>query len=468
MTLPSHLKEALERLDTVESTRTYSTHNLELFYKVHTSRIIANKCALRFDMKDNYWRSPEALLIVGYAEQYFQNKFAPVTELRQTLLELAMQLSKSRSKGKFRPTDRSLWRKTEAGYIASLMNQIATESSSYKFSAAAKSVMETHKELKDSKSFAQHFSEFVLSIAKKDTCEEDLQTGLIKRVCFLPYILAGSHEELVKNTQYFAAWYTLFTSTNAYENGGAQSWGPFLGNNSCSDLLDIANQWSQGKSIKEFPMVGFGSQGDEKTDVSKQMPVQELYGFCSLNRRPYLNKKSVAQYADVINFDKEKDKYQDQLADAVGQQVRAHLSSDASLRQKFSAIWRDAKFGLRDNVIPSLDHLEDCRPKGLAPYFKDSDRLWHLTKDEYHKTFDKLDLGFTELDSACAMAYILLDGLFYTKGLAKESNVIDIKSSQEESSKEDSDSTEENIWLVGTGVGSELWSEFQSEGIIRV
>ena len=415
MALIDDLKAAIGQHQSTESVRKHTEHNLQLFYKIHTSRSVANRYKIDFDMRDDYWSVPEACLFAGYADRFFRGKFAPIAELREALLSLAMQLSESRRKGRLEPTNHFLWWNPGKGYVKSMMNSIASEISTYQFSRAATKLIEHHKGLKSHESFGATVAEFARAVATKDDCDEDLNLVFNQRICFLPYLKASSLADLVDRTHFFISWYTLFTSTNAYGHGGAQTWGPFLGNNSCNGLLDIVNQWSKGKTITESPVIGFGSQGNEKSDVSHTMPVQELYGFCSLNQRPYINKRNINEYAAGI----ESTHTGSDVSSRVGQKVREVVSHDIELKSELNTLWKQLKSTCREKIVPSLDHMEDCSLKKLSSVYKDKDRIWHATARAYLEAFDELDLGYSEQDATAAMAHILLDCLYYARSLEK-------------------------------------------------
>lgn len=464
MRLLSDLKTAIDRFNTNDATREFANHNLHLFYKVHTSRLVAEKFAIKFHMREDYWYVPEACVFVGYGDQFFQDKFAPVQELRSALLQLAQHLAASRTSGRFDHTDRALWWNPDKGYVRSVMNRIALEAATYKFGTTHQRLVEVRKEFKEHRSLGAHFIAFVQSIAAKDRCEDDLQISLNRRLCFLPYLGAKDADDLMRRTHYFIAWYSLFSSTNSYSYGGAQTLGPFLGNNSCDELLATVQAWSQGKPILEFPVIGFGSQGTDKSDISHVMAIQELYGFCSLNRRPFVNKTTLAQYRAAIELEAD----QTDVADRVGQQIVEIVNQDQTLKENLNKIWNASQANFRGKIVPSLDHLEGCKPKGLAAIFHDDDRAWHKTEREFADAFERLDTGYGDTDCAAAMAHILLDSLYHSRGKEVELQVAPSFTPNEDLSANEAVSPPSNVWLVGTGQGSELWNEFCAEGVIRI
>ena len=464
MSLKLDLETAINRLENIQNVRKHVEHNLRLFYSIHTSRLVARKFAIKFDMRDDYWFVPEACLFVGYADRYFRNKFVPVSELRETLLSISIQLAGSRRKGVFKPTDLILWWNPEKGYIKSVMNRIAEEASSYRLPKSAQYVFENNKEFRNEKSFSSHFVDFAKYIAAKDNCDEDLRIMFSRRICFLPYINANDIDELTKRSHFFIAWYTMFTSTNSYNQGGAQSLGPFLGNNSCLDLLETVEKWSNGKSMSEYPVVGYGSSGTDQTDISHIMPIQELYGFCSLNQRPYLNKRTYEQFRASM----ESSSVNSMLAHEIGIEVRKILQSDATLRIKLHNLWLEVKTKIRDSIIPGLDNFENSKLKGSTDIFNESDRIWNQTKDQYMEVFDSMNLGYSEIDTAAAMAHTLLDSLYYSISLEKDQEVVTSIADESDKSEKSDSERQSVVWAVGTGHGGEYWDDFVSNNEIRI
>jgi MoxR-like ATPase len=412
-------------------------------------------------MRADHWYLPEACSFVGYANYFFRGRFAPVQELRESLLSLAQQLAQSRASAKFAPESPRLWWDTEKGYVREVCTKIADQVRSYKLHKSARIVAEHQDDLRAHKSFGAHFGEFVESFARKDATDDRLRPSLNMRICFLPYLGAKDIDDLVRRTHFFVSWYTLFTSTNSYNQGGAQAFGPFLGNNSCHGLLETVDQWTKGGEISQFPLLGFGTHDHEKSDLSHIMPVQELHGFCSLNRRPYLNKRTIARYKDGLESEVD-------VPNQVGLKVREILQKQPSLVQSLSSLWREAKAGLKGKVMPSLDQMEICKRKGLASVYKDSDRLWHLTAQEYEKAFDKLDLRYSDIDAATAMAHTLLDSLYYTQSLVEKVASVSTQAESVPNESGEQVASEGRVWLVGTGKGGELWQEFLTDGVVRV
>jgi 5-methylcytosine-specific restriction protein B len=194
------------------------------------------------------------------------------------------------------------------------------------------------------------------------------------------------------------------------------------------------------------------------------MPIQELYGFCSLNRRPYLNKRTSDQYRISLGSTA----VNSALANDVGVEIRKIVQTDDALRIKLNNMWLGGKKGLRENIIPGLDHFENSKLKAASNFFKDSDRIWNRAKEEFTTVFDNINLGYSEIDSATAMAHTLLDSLYYSISLERDQEIVTSLSDDRAETDKGDFRSENTVWTIGTGDGGEYWNSFVSNNEIRI
>lgn len=463
------LKQAIENLDQDKSILDFSLHNLNNFYKVHCSRVIANRYEVQFDMREDFWYVPEACFFAGYAVDTFYKKFSPVVPVRQYLLQLAQGLSNAKRNGAFNKNVRSLWSGIEKGQTADIARSIAQATSRLDFSSVAESIIANRKDIARFGSLNAHFEDYLKQIEVKDTAEDDLRTNLAKRMGILPYLHARNEKELEERTYFFVAWYTLMTSTNSYSMGGAQGLGPILGNNSCNELLKIVNDWYAGFSIEKRPTIGYSSEGQEKSDVSHYTPVTELYGLVSLKNRPQVNKKTASYYLRAFS---DQPNALTIFPDQVGSIVRKLLAEDKSLQERLARLWHDLKIKVRENVGPGLSSIESCDNKTLKPFYREEDSVKSRLHSLYKSTFDSLDLGYSEQDCAAAMWHLVLDAFYYCQSVDAATSVeIDDNEGDEDISTPQSfveSVSGGKIWLMGTGGGGYLWPEFKEKEYVAI
>jgi MoxR-like ATPase len=475
MSLKSDLKIALEQYATNRETSDYVTHNLRNFYSIHCSRIIANQFEIPFDMRKDHWSSAIACFFVGYAHDTFFDEFSPIGPVRRYLLRLAQELTKSRESGAFNSKFPSLWSNTQPGQIRKVTENLLEATLQWNMSDLEPALLPHRKDLSKAGGLVEHFRNYVKEIGIKDTVEEDLQVDLVKRIQFLPYLKAVDESKLLENTYFLVAWYNLFTTSNAYSTGGAQVFGPYLGNNSCNQFLKIANDWFEGKMIKDTPLVAFGSSGDEKKDISLYTPMTELYGYLTLNRRPFFNKKTRSFYGSALN---ELDLPPHELNERAASEIRLLIQSDPQLETFLATLWRQKSLEVRNRIGDKIAKIERCNKKRFQESFQESDRIVHLINRQYQETFDRLNLSYQNSDMAIAMANIILDAYYYKQTQPDSSIAETISDSIDNDSKIDEDTifqanSQENagevrLWLIGTGGGGHLWQEFLKESKIAI
>ncbi len=473
MGIHDDLKKALEKHESDREVADFAVHNLKNFYNIHCSRVIANRYEIPFDMRADHWLSHESCFFLGYAADTFYQKFVPIKPVRGYLLKLSQELGKARKNKTFNPQIRSMWSDIKPGQISNLAGNLSALASKWDMKEFEDNILPYRKDIASAGGLIQHFCAYVDEIARKDTAEEDLRVDLIKRIQFFPYIQAQSDQELRERSLFFIAWYNLMTTSNAYSVGGAQSFGPYLGNNSCNLFLQIVNEWYQGKLIKDTPCLALGSFGQDRVDISHYTPMTELYGYISLNKRPFFNKKTRSSYASALNAP---DLDPDLLNDKAANEIRNYLNTDSHMQQTLSKIWRDRRLEVRDQMGQKGGKIESCSAKGLQSSYIESDRITNHIKDAYIQTFDNLDLGYQPTDMALAMAHLILDAYYY-QNTQTEISTLDNRSigkpvESQESEYTDEDSGKEDaeirLWLIGTGGGGYRWSQFRDENHIAI
>jgi MoxR-like ATPase len=472
MSIRDDLIQAISKFENDSEVAEFVKHNLQYFYNAHCSRIIANRHEVTFDMREDHWRRPEACLFLGYAIEHFYQKFSPVIPVRRYLLHLSAKLRKAREGNLLDPYLKNFWRDVQPGQVTELAQAITKIVQTWEMKDLDAEILPFRKDLAQSGGLVNHFGSFVNSVGQKDTAHDDLRTDLFRRIQFLPYLNAKNEAEWQQNTYFFTAWYNLMTSTNAYNVGGAQAFGPFLGNNSCNRFLQVVNSWYEGKRLDETPFLAYGSSGDNQSDISQYTPMTELYGYISLNRRPFFNKKTRSFYARAVG---DLESSPTNLNENVARDIRKILVGDSQLTVQLCKYWNEGESYSKDATHLKGNKIESCSVKGMHSYHNDSDRIIHAIRKLYSETFASLDLGYSEHDMAAAMGHLILDAYYYQQ-TKNPGTVIEYREENSENSLDDielpSTSLSEyegpRLWLLGTGGGGFMWPTFRDKSFIAI
>jgi MoxR-like ATPase len=475
MSISDDLSQAISKFESDREVAEFVKHNLQYFYNAHCSRIIANRHEVNFDMREDHWRLPEACIFLGYAIENFYQKFSPVIAVRAYLLQLSSNLRDARERNLLNPYLRNFWRDVQPGQVTELAQAITRIAQTWDMKSQDVEILPFRKDLEQSGGLVKHFCRFVEEIGQKDTAQDDLRTDLFRRIQFLPYLKAKTEAEWQNMTYFFTAWYNLMTSTNAYNVGGAQAFGPFLGNNSCNRFLQLVNSWYEGKRIDETPFLAYGSSGDNQSDISQYTPMTELYGYISLNRRPFFNKKTRTYYAKALG---DFDSSPSDLNEITAHEIRKILEREPRLTMQLRQYWHEGKSYSKDATHLKGNKIESCSLKGLLPFHNESDRIIHAIRKLYSETFSTMDLGYSDLDMAAAMSHLILDAYYYQQTKAPGTAVVN-RSDSPESPEESQDETGfpsstspeadgPRLWLLGTGGGGFMWPTFRDQDFIAI
>jgi 5-methylcytosine-specific restriction endonuclease McrBC GTP-binding regulatory subunit McrB len=272
-------------------------HNLVNYFNIHMSKNICNRINVQFCPRDDYWWCHERKLLVFYLNQFFRRKHVKPNLMRKSIYKLASELTNLRKEGLFDHfPERAEDFNENKNNLSELKEILVSKLEKLDWHTEDTDFLEPLK-LGNYSDLREHFIDFVKEeVGYEDEQESTFDVPLAKRIRLFPYLSSDSYENLDDHFLYWAAWYEMLTSTNAYDHGGAQALGPVLGNEKAQDLLGFMNEWSKGKTIEEVPFMSLGSSDFEKVNRSHMTPVSELYGFCSLDKHIFINKAVLSEY----------------------------------------------------------------------------------------------------------------------------------------------------------------------------
>jgi MoxR-like ATPase len=282
---------ALERSNS--ELETLIRHNVQLWMKVHGSYSVAKEKFIEFDPWHHYWFLPERRLLAAFFSANFHNHYAPAHAMREFALQTFQHFQKAREQGE-------------------LGNPVPASEQTAQWDSISKRLKLVAEKLPPSSAYEQlrqHWrnvkfetaSDWLLTMIESSEEEDkrgmgELEPMFVKRLPWFAYADAENLEQVAKRQIFFCSYYTLFTSTNSYKVGGAQSFAPILQNNKTSHLISFLDRWRKGESMQATKFEVQGREKDSFGNYQNQSPIQELYGFLRLSDIPFCNKKNSSAF----------------------------------------------------------------------------------------------------------------------------------------------------------------------------
>jgi hypothetical protein len=442
------LNEAIQNLNENADFEKPVLNNINYFLKIHSSYQICKNNQIDFDFRADYWWKVEVRLIGKYYIEFFGTEFFPPEELRILFFKIFEVAHKIRKTGKLDFVPNFDEEKTTD--IFKKLGKVLSEEFK-KTNIDSKKVREAHpKTFSGFNSISEHLSDFFIKFCS-ESGPKDMNGGLIDRFRFIPFCTAKSENEIYKSTLFFNAFYTLYTSNNAYQVSAAQSFGPILGNNSTTHFISFFDQWLAGKSILETGFNVHDAKSKEFEDKSEHMSILEPYGLAKLHEIPFVNKVVLSSYVKKFELKEENNKL---IQKAVGEKVRSFLATNSDLVNKLSDIWDKLLVKAKHNFTLHFESEVIKSKKGEA-YLKDL--INNKIENEYKSILPTIGLKFSKLEKAQAISHLLMDATVYIESIENGEN-------EEVSSTSD----QLTYWTYAPGEGAQYWDECQQENIISI
>ncbi|RYZ59755.1 MAG: hypothetical protein EOP07_02990 [Proteobacteria bacterium] len=380
-------------------------HNLGIFFTIQTSYQIAVENPLVFDMRRDLWRRTDRVLFAGYFAQYFCEKYSPILPLRRHLFATAKLLESVWAKLKTTGfADFQNWETRKPGDWTRICNAFIAELDKSTLPELDNDLRLNHPAFKEYSDGISHLKSWI-AIGSESDSPENCNVTFYKRIYSIPFMIAAREQDLYQAALQILSWDTVFTSTNAYQNGGQQAVAPMLGNEDCGRLLNFVKEWASGKSLKEVPFYCLGRDGEERLDASEWTVITELYGFLRLNLTPYINRVNNQKFREISGTE-------DDIAVNAGRKIRDFLALNLDLQKKMAKLFDDLSTQIKTPTT-RLSAFEGNKLKKLSSFHNAKDSIRFRINEEYSLKFKGLNLNYSDLDKATAIAHLLIDESVY-------------------------------------------------------
>src|SRR5262249_34212815 len=130
----------------------------------------------------------------------------------------------------------------------------------------------------------------------------------------------------------------LWTTTNAYTHGGAQSFASVLQNTKPADILEYVARWVRGENPMETGFNTLGKDDAEPQNRAEYSTVVEVHGFLNLHRAPYYNNLA-ERYREWFGIGVEPNAYE--LVSLVGQKTVSWIDGHPADAARLAALFRE-------------------------------------------------------------------------------------------------------------------------------
>lgn len=282
------LETILPAFDSGRQIRLDVENNLEHWRTIHGSLDLARKYRLDFNPREEYWYKTERRVLAAYFVKRFEFCYRPAVAMRGLTGKVFAHFDRVRDDGRF-------------GVVGLAPKHVLGWRGLFEVvEAAARELPRFHEydELRRARPRLKADSISSDLLAFLDTVRESelpdtFEPVFFRRLRWVPYLGLEALRDLPSRQMFFASFYGLFASTNAYKVGGALAFAPVLQNNEASELVAYAERWASGETPAQ---TGFDVEGkSDRRDRSHLAPVVELYGFLNLARHPFHN-SAVPEY----------------------------------------------------------------------------------------------------------------------------------------------------------------------------
>lgn len=330
-TVSSDLGSLLDLYEGSEPTRQSVSHNVRLLKCIRGGLRMAERYQLTFDPRREYWRLPERRFVVAYLAERWTGRFAPASAVRAFALDLVRNFDRARTGGVISYKGVQY---EEAGGISQICAALSDHVQQLGPIASWSQLRKVWPNLPQTA--ADDVAEFLNEVSR--STGDDWEPGFRRRLPWFGYLDATSEEVLRRRQAFFFGYANLWTTTNAYTHGGAQSFAPVIQNTPTTDMLTPALRWAGGTSPIETGFATFGRDDDdaEPQDRSELAPVVEVYGFLNLERSPFYNKLAET-YRDWFGIPPEANAYE--LTARVGAVTADWLGQNPLIEQQLTALF---------------------------------------------------------------------------------------------------------------------------------
>jgi len=240
---------------------------------------MAEKHRFEFDPREDYWRLPERRIAIAYLAHQWSECVAPASAVRDLALRVVQTFDRIRADGliESRGTEDEDVQEVAKVLLGEVV-RLGTVPGWERIRSAWPRVPATA---------AEHLAEFLAAVPSR----EGLDGTFRRRLPWLAFLGSGDLAEVRERQAFFFGYANLWTTTNAYVNGGAQHFAPVLQNTPTEMLLAYVRRWERGETPVQtsFQSIGRDDEDDQPQNRYEYSTVIELHGFLNLHRVPFYN-----------------------------------------------------------------------------------------------------------------------------------------------------------------------------------
>lgn len=383
--------------------REHASGNLGLWRSVHGGLALVRKRPLVFDPLDGYWYRPERRILVSYFSAKLGKSYLPAAGLRSLAWKAFTHFDQSRVRGAFPPKRQhgegelrdDPWRE----FVRAMRDEGTRLPDLPEYER-----LRAHWRTLKAPTFRDDLLTFLTELEELEDVTS-VEPRFANRLPWLPYLGLPDLEQLLDRQRYFLGFHALFTSTNAYKVGGAQTFGPILANNNTRDLVGFAERWAAGEKPRDTGFLVEGSS--EKRDASGYSMVVELYGLLNLHRIPFHN--SVVEDAFAAYAQPGDTSIVDRL-ERIGEETRRFLAGNSERVPQLARWFREGveSAGALRFVMEGIEGKKD--PAALAGNAPLADAL---LAPELQAGARERVASLTVAEAATAMLHLVIDSVIY-------------------------------------------------------
>lgn len=258
-------------------------HNLATLRAIHWGAKGVLSSDLDFDPRMQWWCSPERRFLIAFLSNTWKDWPRDESEhpaLEQFSVALSTALDQLRHKGRISYIGVTY---DEVGGVAKVLAPVRALVESFDDHGWTSCRPRKFAEL----SAAQALSAFLVGIEEDDFSKHE--QSLQQAMGWWAVLGTRSPEQLKERQRFFWLYRLLLCTTHAYGKGGAQNFGPVIGNTKVDLFRQVIRRWVKGVPPSKAPLMALDKEAEQLSDRSHVNVVRELWGFLNLQRGPFYN-----------------------------------------------------------------------------------------------------------------------------------------------------------------------------------
>jgi len=407
----SYFNNAIDACLRDEKLKNSVKHNFGIFSLINGAYALTEETFHKFHPWYDYWWVPERLFLVSFFSKYWHQRFYPAESLRNMAFKTFRHFERARQDGILNKTYKSV-----SEFVEPNWNRLAKQFSEIIEKMGEPPEFEDLQAIRFRNLPGESHKESLIGYLKQINADENLsdlwKTSYQQRLPFFPYIGLTEIDDLEKRQAFFMAYNTLFTSTNSYKVGGAQSFAPILQNNSTETMLNFIRRWVEGERPDEMKME-VNPKSIDKVNCNLYMPVIELYGFLNLKSEPFFNKAAEGYWKEFgEGLSKEKPNIL-KLTKRIGESGRDFLANNPGVINELSDQYNKLA---QERVSPTFNTIQMEGVRSSKKYFdENSDPVDEKLHSKLRNKMKSMRLS--DKEKAGVVLNLMLDSFVYNMSI---------------------------------------------------